>query len=132
MNTGHDGSLTTIHANTPRDALSRLETMVNMANLNLPERAIRQQIASAVHIVCQLSRLSDGTRKVISIAEITGVEGQVICMQELFKFEKQGLSETGAVRGCFRGAGIRPQCAENLAAVGQRLEPAWFEDVLPI
>ncbi|MGH9486119.1 MAG: CpaF family protein [Terriglobales bacterium] len=132
MNTGHDGSLTTIHANTPRDALGRLETMVSMANLNLPERAIRQQIASALHLVVQLSRLSDGTRKLLSIAEITGMEGDVVCMQELFRFERQGLSESGAVQGRFCGAGIRPHCADRLAAVGQKFNPAWMEEVFTI
>ena len=132
MNTGHDGSLTTIHANTPRDALGRLETMVGMANLNLPEKAIRQQIASALQLVVQLSRLSDGTRKVLSVAEITGMEGEVVCMQELFVFERQGLTETGAVRGRFRGCGLRPHCADRLAAVGQKLNPAWMEDVMVI
>jgi pilus assembly protein CpaF len=132
MNTGHDGSLTTIHANTPRDALGRLETMVNMANLNLPERAIRQQIASALNLVVQLSRMTDGTRKIMSIAEITGMEGEVVCMQELFKFEREGLSETGQVRGRFRGAGIRPHCADRLAAVGQKFNPAWMEEVFAI
>lgn len=132
MNTGHDGSLTTIHANTPRDALGRLETMVSMANLNLPERAIRQQIASAIHLVVQLSRLSDGTRKILSIAEITGMEGEVICMQELFTFERMGLTESGAVKGRFRGAGIRPHCAERLAAAGLKLKPEWMEDVMVV
>jgi pilus assembly protein CpaF len=132
MNTGHDGSLTTVHANTPRDALGRLETMVNMANFNLPERAIRQQIASAVQLIVQLNRLSDGTRKVMSIAEITGMEGEVVCMQELFSFERQGLTESGAVRGRFRAAGIRPHCAERLAAVGQKFNPAWMEEVVVI
>ncbi len=132
MNTGHDGSLTTIHANTPRDALGRLETMVSMANLNLPERAIRQQIASALNLVVQLSRLSDGTRKLLSIAEITGMEGDVVCMQELFRFERDGLTETGMVRGRFRGAGIRPQCADRLAAVGQKFNPAWMEEVFAV
>ena len=132
MNTGHDGSLTTIHANTPRDALGRLETMVSMANFNLPERAIRQQIASAINLIVQLSRLSDGTRKIMSIAEITGMEGEVVCMQELFQFERLGLTETGAVRGRFRGAGIRPHCAERLAAVGQKFNPAWMEEVVAL
>jgi pilus assembly protein CpaF len=132
MNTGHDGSLTTVHANSPRDALGRLSTMCSMANLNLPERAIRQQIASALHLVVQLSRLSDGTRKVLSIAELTGVEGEVICMQELFTFERQGLDEAGKVRGRFRGAGLRPQCAERLAATGVKLKPEWMEEVVQI
>ncbi|MGH8326338.1 MAG: CpaF family protein, partial [Steroidobacteraceae bacterium] len=99
MNTGHDGSLTTVHANSPRDALGRLETMVSMANLHLPARAIRQQIASALHLVVQLARLADGTRKVTSIAEITGIEGEVICMQELFHFERTGIHADGAVHG---------------------------------
>src|SRR6185312_14833249 len=106
MNTGHDGSLTTVHANTPRDALGRLETMVSMANLNLPDRAIRAQIASAIHLIVQCTRLSDGSRKILSIAEVTGMEGDVICMQELFTFERMGLTESGAVKGRFRGAGI--------------------------
>ena len=128
MNTGHDGSLTTIHANTPRDALGRLETMVSMANLNIPERAIRQQIASALQLVVQLSRLSDGTRRVLSIAEITGMEGEVVCMQELFRFDREGLGENGAVRGHFRGAGLRPHCADRLAAVGQKFNPVWMEE----
>ncbi|MGH9476480.1 MAG: CpaF family protein [Terriglobales bacterium] len=132
MNTGHDGSLTTIHANTPRDALGRLETMVSMANLNLPERAIRQQIASALQLVVQLSRLSDGSRRLLSIAEITGMEGEVVCMQELFRFERQGLTETGAVKGRFCGAGIRPHCADRLASVGQKFNPAWMEEVFAI
>jgi len=132
MNTGHDGSLTTIHANSPRDALARLSTMASMANLNLPERAIRQQIASALHLVVQLSRLSDGTRKVLSIAELTGVEGEVICMQELFTFDRQGIDEEGKVRGCFRGAGIRPQCAERLATAGLKLRPEWMEEKVAI
>ena len=132
MNTGHDGSLTTIHANTPRDALGRLETMVSMANLSLPERAIRQQIASALNLVVQLSRLSDGTRRIMSIAEVTGMEGEVVSMQELFVFERQGLGENNAVRGRFKAAGIRPHCAEKLAAVGQKFNPAWMEDSLQI
>jgi pilus assembly protein CpaF len=132
MNTGHDGSLTTIHANSPRDALARLSTMASMANLNLPERAIRQQIASALHLVVQLSRLSDGTRKVLSIAELTGVEGEVICMQELFTFERRGIDETGKVRGRFRGAGLRPHCAERLAAAGLKLKPEWMEEMVEI
>ncbi|MGH9472549.1 MAG: CpaF family protein [Terriglobales bacterium] len=132
MNTGHDGSLTTIHANTPRDALGRLETMVSMANFNMPEKGVRQQISSALQLIVQLSRLSDGTRKVLSIAEITGMEGDVICLQELFVFERQGLTETGAVRGRFHGAGLRPQCADRLAAVGQKFQPSWMEDHLQV
>ena len=102
MNTGHDGSLTTIHANSPRDALSRLETMVAMTNLNLPESAIRRQIASAIDVVVQVSRLSDGTRKVINIAEITGMEGEIVTMQDIFVFKKRGIRENGRSPGRFR------------------------------
>ena len=103
MNTGHEGSLTTVHANTPRDALARIENMCSMANLNIPERAMRHQIAAAIHAVVQVSRLSDGTRKVINISEVTGMEGEVICMQEVFVFERQGIDETGKVRGDVSG-----------------------------
>ena len=127
MNTGHEGSLTTVHANTPRDALARLENMLSMANLNLPERAMRQQIASAIHGVVQVSRLSDGTRKVIAISEIVGVEGDMINMQDIFVFERQGIDESGKVRGQFRASGIRPQFAERLATAGCRLRRALFE-----
>ena len=95
MNTGHEGSLTTVHANTPRDALARIENMCSMANLNIPERAMRHQIAAAIHAVVQVTRLSDGTRKVITIAEVTGMEGEVICMQDIFVFERQGIDEDG-------------------------------------
>ncbi len=104
MNTGHEGSLTTVHANTPRDALARIENMCSMANLNIPERAMRHQIAAAIHAVVQVSRLSDGTRKVITISEVTGMEGDVICMQDIFVFERQGIDETGKVRGTFRAS----------------------------
>ena len=109
MNTGHDGSLTTVHANSPRDALYRIDTMVAMANLNLPERAIRQQIASAVNFLVQVSRLSDGSRKVTAISEITGMEGEVITLQDIFLFERTGLREDGKVCGRFRATGIRPE-----------------------
>ena len=127
MNTGHEGSLTTVHANTPRDALARVENMVSMANLNIPERAVRYQIASAVHAVVQIARLSDGTRKVISTSEVTGVEGDVITMQEIFMFERHGIDEAGKVRGTFRATGIRPKFADRLATAGCRLRPAMFE-----
>ncbi len=126
MNTGHEGSLTTVHANTPRDALSRIETMVSMANLNLPEKAARQQIASAMNLVVQISRLPDGTRKIISIAEITGMEGPIITMQELFVYERQGFDENGKVRGRFKPTGIRPKFAEKLFAAGIRLPMEMF------
>src|SRR5580765_5848038 len=124
MNTGHEGSLTTVHANTPRDALARIESMFSMANLNIPERAIRQQISSAIHVVVQIARLTDGSRKVISISEITGMEGDVICMQDIFSFERAGIDEGGRVRGAFRASGIRPKFADRLATAGCRLRPA--------
>ena len=129
MNTGHDGSLTTIHANTPRDALYRLDTMVAMANLNIPEKAIRQQIASAVNLVVQVSRMADGTRKVTAISEITGMEGEVITMQDIFLFERAGIGEGGRVRGRFRATGIRPKCADRLASAGVQLAVDLFEHV---
>jgi pilus assembly protein CpaF len=127
MNTGHDGSLTTIHANSARDALGRLETMVAMANLNLPEIATRRQIASALDVVVQISRMSDGTRKVTSISEITGIEGDIISMQEIFAFRKIGLAENGTVLGEFAATGIRPRLSERLAASGVNLPPSMFE-----
>ena len=129
MNTGHDGSLTTVHANSPRDALYRLDTMVAMANLNLPERAIRQQIASAVNFVVQVTRLSDGTRKVSAISEITGMEGEVITLQDIFVFEKTGLRPDGKVSGRFRATGIRPKCSEHFAQSGLEMPRAMFEHV---
>jgi pilus assembly protein CpaF len=128
MNTGHDGSLTTLHANSPRDALSRLETMISMANLRVPERAMRQQIASAIHVVVQVSRLPDGARKITSISEIEGMEGEVITMQEIFTFERQGLAEDGTVLGRFRSTGIRPKCADRLRAAGINLGELLFSD----
>ncbi len=127
MNTGHEGSLTTIHANTPRDALSRLETMVSMANVSLPDKAIRQQIASAFELVVQVSRLPDGSRKITSISEITGMEGPTVTMQELFLFERHGYDEEMKVRGWFRPSGIRPKFTENLLAAGIVLPPEMFE-----
>jgi pilus assembly protein CpaF len=127
MNTGHDGSLTTIHANSPRDALSRLETMVAMAGLNLPDSAIRRQIASAIDVVVQVTRLSDGTRKLTSLAEITGMEGEVVTMQDIFSFRKRGIRETGEVLGDFEPSGIRPKFAERLAVTGVHLPAAMFE-----
>jgi pilus assembly protein CpaF len=129
MNTGHDGSLTTIHANTPRDALYRLDTMVAMANLNIPEKAIRQQIASAINLVVQVSRLADGTRKVMAVSELTGMEGEVITMQDIFLFERSGVGADGKVRGRFRATGIRPKCAERLASAGVQLPGDLFEHV---
>jgi pilus assembly protein CpaF len=127
MNTGHDGSLTTIHANTPRDALSRLETMVAMASLNIPDHAIRRQIASAIDVVVQISRNSDGTRKVTNLAEITGMEGEVVSMQDIFTFRKRGVRETGEVLGEFVATGVRPKFAEKLAVAGINLPLSMFE-----
>jgi pilus assembly protein CpaF len=129
MNTGHDGSLTTVHANSQRDALYRLDTMVAMANLNIPERAIRQQIASAVNVIVQVSRMPDGTRKVTGISEITGMEGDVITMQEIFVFERTGIGPEGRVMGRFRATGIRPKCGERMAAAGMPLRMDMFDHV---
>jgi pilus assembly protein CpaF len=129
MNTGHDGSLTTIHANTPRDALSRLETMIQMTGMNLSERAMRQQIASAIDIVLQVARLSDGTRRVTSISEITGMEGDTITMQEVFIFERRGVDKDGKVLGRFRPTGVRPRFAERLKIYGMQLPRSFFEEV---
>ncbi len=128
MNTGHDGSLTTLHANTPRDALSRLETMVAMADLNLPDRAVRAQIASAIDVVVQVSRLSDGSRRVKRIAEIVGMEGEVITMQDIFTFEQTGIEEDGRVSGRLRPTGIRPRCMEHLEANGFEMAADAFAD----
>jgi pilus assembly protein CpaF len=127
MNTGHDGSLTTIHANSPRDALYRLDTMVAMSNLNIPERAIRQQTASAINLIVQVTRLSDGTRKVTNIAEVTGMEGDMVTMQDLFVFERTGLRRDGKVCGQFRATGIRPKCSDRIASHGIQLTPDVFE-----
>jgi pilus assembly protein CpaF len=128
MNTGHDGSLTTLHANTPRDALTRLETLVSMANLHLPDKAVRQQIASALDVVIQLSRLSDGSRKVMAISEVVGMEGDVITMQDLFVYERRGLAEDGKVLGRFRPTGVRPGFADKLAVRGVDLRGLLFFD----
>jgi pilus assembly protein CpaF len=128
MNTGHDGSLTTLHANSPRDALSRLETMISMANLNLPEKAMRQQIASAIDVVIQVSRLSDGTRKIVTVAEVVGMEGEMVTMQEIFVFERQGIGPDGKVLGRFRATGIRPRFTERLRAHGIELGALLFSD----
>jgi pilus assembly protein CpaF len=132
MNTGHDGSLTTVHANAPRDALMRIETMIAMGATNLPERAMRQQIASAIQIVVQQTRMSDGSRKVTSISEITGMEGEVITMQEIFMFEKTGITQDGKVVGRFRATGVRPKCCERLKASGVHLPADMFEGVTEV
>jgi len=127
MNTGHDGSLTTIHANSPRDALYRLDTMIAMANLNIPDKAVRQQVSSAVNLIIQINRMSDGTRKVTSISELTGMEQDVITMQEIFAFNKAGLDESGKVLGMFRATGVRPKCADMLKLAGHPLPMEMFE-----
>jgi pilus assembly protein CpaF len=132
MNTGHEGSLTTVHANSPRDALSRIESMVSMANLNVPERAVRQQISSAIHAVVQVARMLDGTRKIIAVCEVTGVEVDTITMQDIFLFERTGVDEAGKVRGVFRATGIRPKFAERLATGGARLRAALFDSKMEI
>ena len=129
MNTGHDGSITTLHANTPRDALSRLETMISMANLNLPDRAMRQQIAAAINVVVQVSRLSDGSRKVLQLSEIVGMEGDVITMQDIFTYERQGVDADGRVIGRYRATGIRPRFTERLTAWGIELPSGLFSPV---
>jgi pilus assembly protein CpaF len=127
MNTGHDGSLTTVHANTPRDALARIETMIAMGSTSLPEKAMRQQIASAIQLVVQQTRLTDGSRKVTSVSEITGMEGDVITMQEIFAFEKMGMNKEGKVLGRFRATGVRPKMAERLLSAGIQLPTSMFE-----
>ncbi|MBS1798682.1 MAG: CpaF family protein [Acidobacteria bacterium] len=132
MNTGHEGSMTTIHANTPRDALTRLESMVAMSNLNLPEKSVRQQIASAIAIVVQVSRLSDGTRKVVSITEITGMEENIISMQDIFTFQRKGVGPDGKVVGVFQPTRIRPKFLERLKVSGIMLSPALFEQTLEV
>jgi pilus assembly protein CpaF len=132
MNTGHEGSMTTIHANTPRDALTRLESMVAMSNLNLPERTVRQQIASAISIVVQVSRMSDGSRKVVNISEITGMEENVVSMQEIFTFDRKGLGPDGKVVGLFTPSRIRPKFLERLRISGIFLPPALFEQTMEV
>lgn len=128
MNTGHDGSLATIHANSPRDALTRLETMVSMTGLNLPDKAIRHQIASAIHVVIQLARLSDGSRKMMNLYEIVGMEGDMITMQEIFSFNLMGLTEDRKVRGKFVASGIRPKFMKRLEGMGIALPSSLFQD----
>jgi pilus assembly protein CpaF len=132
MNTGHEGSLTTVHANSPRDALARIENMVSMANLNIPERAIRQQIANAVHAVVQVARLSDGSRKVITVSEVTGMDGEMITLQDVFVFDRSGIDENGKVRGVFHSTGHPPHFAERLATAGCRLSTALFESRMEV
>jgi len=129
MNTGHDGSLTTVHANTPRDAMARLETMIQMTGMRLSDRAMRQQIASALNMVVQVARMSDGSRRVTSISEVTGMEGETITMQEIFQYERTGIDKDGTVLGRFRPTGIRPRFAERLKACGLQLPRVFFEEM---
>jgi pilus assembly protein CpaF len=132
MNTGHEGSMTTIHANTPRDAVARLESMVAMGNLNMPEKSVRQQIASAITIVVQASRMTDGTRKITSISEITGMEENIISMQEIFAFTKKGIGPDGKVIGAFQPTHIRPRFLDRLRLSGVLLPPSLFERETPV
>jgi len=132
MNTGHDGSLTTVHANNPRDAVSRLEVMVSFAAANMPLVSIRHQIASAVHLLVQVSRMSDGARRVVNLTEVTGMEGDVVTLQDLFVFEKRGVSAEGRVLGRFAATGIRPKFYEKLLAAGIRLRAELFDEVVEV
>jgi pilus assembly protein CpaF len=127
MNTGHDGSLTTVHANSARDALTRIETMVAMAGFDLPSKALRHYISSALNVIVQLSRLSDGSRKVVSVQEVSGMEGDVVTMQEIFKFEQTGVDQNGKVKGLFRATGIRPKFAEKFQAMGIQVPNELFD-----
>ena len=132
MNTGHDGSLTTIHANSPRDALGRLEVMVGMASASLGIRAIRQQISSAVDLFVQVVRLSDGTRKITHLTECVGMEGEFITSQDIFLFDKTGIAQDGRVTGRFRPTGVRPKFAERLVSCGINLPASVFQTVVEI
>jgi pilus assembly protein CpaF len=129
MNTGHDGSLTTLHANSPRDALRRLETMILMAGVNLPGRAMREQISSAINVLVHIARLSDGSRKIVKVAEITGMEGDVVTLQDIFVFEQTGLRDDGKVLGRMRATGIRPKFVERLQVSGIHLPRGLFENL---
>jgi pilus assembly protein CpaF len=132
MNTGHDGSLTTIHSNTPRDGVARLEVMVGMANANMAPRAIRQQVSSAIDLMVQVSRFSDGSRKLTHITELVGLEGDQITMQDIFLFEKSGVAENGKVMGRFRATGVRPRFYEKLKTSGMTLPASLFQTVVEI
>jgi pilus assembly protein CpaF len=132
MNTGHDGSLTTIHANTPRDAISRLEVMIGMASANISVRSIRQQVAAAVDLFIQCSRMSDGTRKVTYLTECVGMEGELVTTQDIFLFERTGLSPQGKVLGRFRATGVRPKFSERLKTAGIELAPSLFQSVVEV
>jgi pilus assembly protein CpaF len=126
MNTGHDGSLTTVHANNPRDALGRLENLMSMSGVDMPARTQRQQICSAIQIIVQANRMSDGTRKITSIAELSGMEGEVITMQEIFKYDRETVNAEGKVIGLFSATGIRPKIADHLKTSGIELSDNIF------
>jgi pilus assembly protein CpaF len=130
MNTGHEGSLSTVHANSPRDSITRLENMMGMAGMALPPKVVRQQIGSALHAIIQVERLSDGKRKITSIQEITGMEGDVISMQEIFAFEQTGIAEDGTVKGRFRATGIRPHFLDRLQVRGIAVQDEWFDPTI--
>ncbi|MFW5858172.1 MAG: ATPase, T2SS/T4P/T4SS family [Planctomycetota bacterium] len=127
MNTGHDGSLTTLHANTPRDAISRLETLVLMAGMELPSRAIREQISSAINLIVQVSRLSDGTRKVLNITAVTGMEGDIVSLQDIFRYEQKGFDKQGNVVGEFVATGIIPDFVHTLRKRGHEVDISMFK-----
>jgi pilus assembly protein CpaF len=129
MNTGHDGSMTTIHANNPRDGISRLENMVAMAGIEMPLKAVRSQIASAVNLIVQASRLQDGSRRMISITEITGMEGEVISMQEIFRYERLGMAPDGKIIGRFNATGVRSHYSERFKQWGFNLPPSIYEPI---
>jgi pilus assembly protein CpaF len=127
MNTGHEGSLTTVHANSPRDALARLETMILMAGPNLPNRAMREQITSALDVIIQPQRLSDGTRRIVSVTEVTGMEGEVITTQEIYRFKRRGVTPEGRIIGQFEATGVRPTFTDRLRVSGIELPSRMFE-----
>ena len=132
MNTGHEGSLTTIHANTPRDAIRRLEQMVGMSNVPMSQQSIRQQISSAIQVIIQLQRFSDGKRRLVSVSEITGMEGDVVQMQEIYKFVREGIGKDGSVIGSFRATGIRPAFLAQLKTMGFDIPSSHFETIHPL
>lgn len=127
LRTGHDGSISTIHANTTRDAMARLDTMVLMAGMDLPERAIREQIAAAINVIIQLVRFPDGTRKIVNVSEITGMEGSTIVMQDIFSYNHRGIDKDGKIVGEFKASGVRPRFAERLKIAGFELPPGIFQ-----
>jgi pilus assembly protein CpaF len=126
MNTGHEGSMTTVHANTPRDALSRVEQMIGMSGIDVPARSARAQIASAMNVIIQVARLADGRRKLVSVSELTGMEGDVVTMQEIFRFRQTGVNSEGLVQGKFEATGIRPRFLDQVMAHGIELSPELF------